>query len=277
MERELTARIVDEVLDQPGALPMLSHTLLEVWRRRRSRMLTVAAYDAVGGVRGAIAATAEDVYGQLSELQARTARQLLLRLIEPGQGNADTRRPLMRAELDEWDGDEVPVVVDRLARARLLTIDEDGVQLAHEALITCWPRLRCWIEEDRERLRHHRRLTEAAHAWLEHDRDPCALYRGSRLLRTEELFADECGGLTAPERAFLASRPGGAEGGTPGRDRRRPALPHTPGRAVRRPRGGARERSSRLDAARGQRENGAPTKPPAESPKVADGVTGSRP
>ncbi|GAA0288274.1 WD40 repeat domain-containing protein [Streptomyces turgidiscabies] len=205
VERELTARIVDEVQDQPGALPMLSHALLETWRRRRSRMLTLAGYEAVGGVLGAIAATAEDVYGRLSGAQARTARQLLLRLIEPGQGNADTRRPLVRAELDDWNGDDVPVVVDRLAHARLVTVDEDGVQLAHEALITCWPRLRGWIEEDRERLRHHRRLTEAARAWLEHDRDPGALYRGSRLVRAEELFADDRSGLTAPECAFLTA------------------------------------------------------------------------
>ncbi|WP_371661154.1 hypothetical protein [Streptomyces sp. NBC_00280] len=202
VERELTARIVEEVLDEPGALPMLSHALLETWRRRRSRMLTLAGYEAAGGVLGAVAATAEDVYGQLSEPRARTARLLLLRLIEPGQGNADTRRPLTRAELDAWDGDDVPVVVDRLARARLLTADEDGVQLAHEALITCWPRLRDWIEEDRERLRHHRRLTEATRVWLD-DRDPGALYRGSRLARAEELFADEGSGLTVPEREFL--------------------------------------------------------------------------
>ncbi|MEH0420286.1 nSTAND1 domain-containing NTPase [Streptomyces sp. B21-083] len=205
VERDLTARIVDEVQDQPGALPMLSHALLETWRRRRSRMLTLTGYEAVGGVLGAIAATAEDVYGRLSEAEARTARQLLLRLIEPGQGNADTRRPLVRAELDDWNGDDVPVVVDRLARARLVTVDEDGVQLAHEALITCWPRLRGWIEEDRERLRHHRRLTEAARAWLEHDRDPGALYRGSRLVRAEELFADDRSALTAPECAFLTA------------------------------------------------------------------------
>ncbi|WP_371661156.1 hypothetical protein [Streptomyces sp. NBC_00280] len=208
VERELTARIVEEVLDRPGALPMLSHVLLETWRRRRGRLLTLAAYEAAGGVRGAIAASAEEVYGQLTPAQARTARQLLLRMVEPGQGGAHTRRPLTRAELAESATDhQVPVVVERLARARLLTVDEDGVQLAHEALITCWPRLRDWIEADREWLSHHRRLAEETRLWLEHDRDPGALVRGSRLARAEELFAgepdEERGGLTPPEREFL--------------------------------------------------------------------------
>ncbi|MDW4904784.1 hypothetical protein RB628_05345 [Streptomyces sp. ADMS] len=210
VERELTARIVEEVLDRPGALPMLSHVLLETWRRRRGRMLTLAAYEAAGGVRGAIAASAEEVYGQLSPAQARSARQLLLRMVEPGQGSADTRRPLTRAELAEWStDDQVPVVVERLARARLVTVDETGVQLAHEALITCWPRLRDWIEADREFLRHHRRLAEETRLWLEHDRDPGALVRGSRLARAEELFAGERAGeqgrLTPTEREFLAA------------------------------------------------------------------------
>ncbi|NEA62789.1 hypothetical protein [Streptomyces sp. SID12488] len=208
VERELTARIVEEVLDRPGALPMLSHVLLEIWRRRRGRLLTLAAYEAAGGVRGAIAASAEEVYGQLTPAQARSARQLLLRMVEPGQGSADTRRPLTRAELAESATDHhVPVVVERLARARLLTVDEDGVQLAHEALITCWPRLRDWIEADREWLSHHRRLAEETRLWLENDRDPGALVRGSRLARAEELFAGEPDGeqgrLTPPEREFL--------------------------------------------------------------------------
>ncbi|WP_329213919.1 hypothetical protein OG352_02735 [Streptomyces sp. NBC_01485] len=207
VERELTTRIVEEVLDEPGGLPMLSHALLETWRRRRSRMLTLAAYQAAGGVRGAIAATAEDAYGQLSEAQTRAARQLLLRMVEPGQGTPDTRRPLTRAELDEWTDPSVAVVVEGLTRARLLISDEEGVQLAHEALITCWPRLRGWIEEDRERLRHHRALTEAARAWLEHDRDPGALYRGTRLARAEELFPQYATdlALTAVERSFLVA------------------------------------------------------------------------
>ncbi|WP_369029237.1 nSTAND1 domain-containing NTPase [Streptomyces adonidis] len=210
VERELTARIVDEVLDQPGALPMLSHALLETWRRRRSRLLTLSAYEATGGVSGAIAATAEQVYGHLSPPQARTARRLLLGLIEPGRGTADTRRPLTRAELAERSDPDVPAVVEQLARNRLVTVDEDCVQLAHEALMTRWPRLRGWIEEDRDRIRHHRRLTEAAQAWLEHDRDPGALYRGARLSRAEELFAaegaDESGGVEGAE------GPGGVEG-----------------------------------------------------------------
>ncbi|MET9832138.1 hypothetical protein ABZ078_23200 [Streptomyces sp. NPDC006385] len=205
VERELTARIVEEVVDQPGGLPMLSHALLETWRRRKGRVLTLAAYQAAGGVRGAIAATAEEVYGQLTEDQARTARHLLLRLVEPGRGTPDTRRPLARADLAEWTGPEVPEVVERLARARLLTVDEDGVQLAHEALITSWPRLSGWLDEDRERLRHHRRLTEAARAWLEHDRDPDGLYRGSRLERAEELFGEDDGSLTVRERGFLVA------------------------------------------------------------------------
>ncbi|MET8982675.1 hypothetical protein ABZX85_44570 [Streptomyces sp. NPDC004539] len=204
VERELTTRIVKDVVDQPGALPMLSHALLETWQRRKGRMLTLAAYEAAGGVRGAIAATAEDVYGQLSPDQARVARQLLLRMVEPGRGTADTRRPLTSRELAQWSDRAVPVVVERLARARLIIVDEDAVQLAHEALISSWPRLTGWIEENRERLRHHRNLTEAARVWLEHNCEPEALYRGSRLAGAEELFTDD-GTLTTPERAFLTA------------------------------------------------------------------------
>ncbi|GAQ68226.1 nSTAND1 domain-containing NTPase [Streptomyces scabiei] len=208
VERTLTARLVEDVLDEPGGLPMLSHALLETWRRRKGRMLTLAAYEASGGVRGAIAASAEEAYGELSPTQAHAARHLLLRMVEPGQGNADTRRPLSWEEVAGWEDPDVRTVAGRLARARLLTTDDDGVQLAHEALITGWPRLREWIDADRERLRHHRQLTEAARTWLEHDRDPGTLYRGTRLARAQELFADDDGGhdgLTSEETAFLVA------------------------------------------------------------------------
>ncbi|KDN75582.1 hypothetical protein DF19_08700 [Streptomyces olindensis] len=207
VERTLTSRLVDEVLDEPGGLPMLSHVLLESWRRRKGRVLTLDGYEAAGAVRGAIAASAEEAYHGLTPNQARAARHLLLRMVAPGQGTPDTRRPLTRAELDDWANPDVPVVVERLTGARLLTADEDGVQLAHEALITGWPRLHGWIELDRERLRHHRMLEDAVRTWLEHGRDPGALYRGTRLARAEELFPDHRAdpALTQPERAFLTA------------------------------------------------------------------------
>ncbi|MFD5162143.1 helix-turn-helix domain-containing protein [Streptomyces hawaiiensis] len=205
-ERVLTARIIEEVGDRPGALPMLSHALLETWRRRRGRTLTLAAYEEAGGVRGAIAATAEQVYGDLDEARARTARRILLRLIAPGDRAADTRRPASRSELGPGALD----VLERLAAARLVTLDGDSVELAHEALITGWPRLAGWIEESRDRLRAQRVLGEAARAWEELDRDPGVLFRGSRLEHAEELFGrqrekDDTDDLTRPERAFLTA------------------------------------------------------------------------
>ncbi|KUL46829.1 hypothetical protein ADL12_01775 [Streptomyces regalis] len=228
VEHALTARIIEEVVDQPGALPMLSHALLETWRRRRGRLLTLAAYEETGGVRGAIAATAEEVYGGLSAEQGRVARRILLRLIAPGWGSPrswgyprsseaesggevetgggtpDTRRPASRAELGSGARD----VLERLVAARLVTLDGDTVELAHEALITGWPRLAGWIEEGRDRLRAQRRLGEAARGWEELERDPGALYRGSRLARAEELFArveEPDDDLTPLERAFLTA------------------------------------------------------------------------
>ncbi|MEV0742049.1 hypothetical protein AB0I51_40315 [Streptomyces sp. NPDC050549] len=204
VERALTARVIDEVTDQPGALPMLSHALLETWRRRRGRTLTLAAYEEAGGVHGAIATTAEQVYGELAPEQARTARRILLRLIAPGDGAADTRRPASRAEL----GPDAQDVLERLAAARLVTLDGDTVELAHEVLITGWPRLAGWIEEGRERLRAQRLLGESARAWEQLDRDASALYRGARLAQAEELLGGPSqDDLAELERAFLdASR-----------------------------------------------------------------------
>ncbi|MGP4010772.1 nSTAND1 domain-containing NTPase [Streptomyces sp. 4N124] len=205
VERELTARVVGEVEGEPGGLPLMSHVLHETWRRRRGRALTVEAYEAAGGLHGAIAQTAEDVHAGLSAPQAELARLILLRLITPGEGSQDTRRPVARTELDFADDpDDVPLVLDRLAHARLITLDEDTVDLAHEALITAWPRLRGWIEEDRERLRAHRRLTEAAQAWDDLGRDPGAVYRGARLDTADELFTAS-GSLTSLEGSFLAA------------------------------------------------------------------------
>ncbi|GGQ33006.1 nSTAND1 domain-containing NTPase [Streptomyces roseolilacinus] len=205
VERALTTRLVEEIADEPGGLPLLSHALLETWHRRSGRTMTLRAYEAAGGVRGAIAQTAEDVYGCLSPERAELARLILLRLVTPGEGAQDTRRPVNRAELDFAPEEEVGAVLDRLIDARLLTVDDGTVDLAHEALITAWPRLRGWVDEGRDRLRAHRRLTEAARAWDDLDRDPGALYRGTRLETVEELFGTATHGaaLTSLERSFL--------------------------------------------------------------------------
>ncbi|MGA6173764.1 hypothetical protein ACPEIF_26365 [Streptomyces sp. NPDC012600] len=219
VERELTARIVADVADEPGGLPLMSHALLEIWRRRRGRTMTVAAYEAIGGVRGAIAHTAEELFTGFDDVRARTARALLLRLVTPGGGTEDTGRPVSRSELADLDGlGHAEGVLEQLVRARLLTADDGVVSLAHEALIGAWPRLRSWIETDRELLRVHRRLTEAAGVWADLGRDAGALYRGSQLEAARQAFgsgaavqeltpaaaAAESGcALTSTERAFL--------------------------------------------------------------------------
>ncbi|WP_107099152.1 hypothetical protein, partial [Streptomyces kanamyceticus] len=204
VERSLTARILDEVDGEPGALPLMSHALLETWRHRQGRALTAEAYEGAGGLHGALARTAETLYGQLATGQGEVARRVLLRLIAPGEGTHDARRPVSRAELGPDESGDVDAVVERLARARLITLDHDTIELAHEALITGWPRFHGWIDADRGRLRAHRRLTEAAQAWDSLERDPGMLYRGTRLADAEETFTEQ-EGLSTLESAFLAA------------------------------------------------------------------------
>ncbi len=189
LEPGLVETILDDVAAQPGALPLLEHALLELWRRRAGSVLTLAGYQESAGVRGAIAARADVVFGGLTTAQQEIARHTLLRLTEPGEGTEDTRRRAALRELvtDERSVADVEEVVHRLAEARLLTLGTDGdsgeewVDVAHEALIRGWPRLQRWVDEDRAGLRVHRRLTVAAEDWDEHGRDDGLLYRGPRL------------------------------------------------------------------------------------------------
>ena len=161
---------------EPGALPLLSHALLATWQRRRGQTMTLSGYTASGGVRGAIAETAEAVFYDLLEPEQReVARQIFLRLTELGgeTSTADTRRRVSIEELvSKPDKREmVHEVLLTLADARLVTTGQDTAEVAHEALIREWPTLRGWLEEDREGLRLHRRLTEAAQEWDASGRD----------------------------------------------------------------------------------------------------------
>jgi WD40 repeat protein/class 3 adenylate cyclase len=194
--------------EEPGALPLLSHALLETWRRRRGTTLTLQGYAVSGGVRGAIAATADRVYlRELSDDQRRMARSIFLRLTELGEGTQDTRRRVPRSELVPEDDNvravEIEHVLGILADARLITMGDDTVEVAHEALIREWPTLREWLGQDREGLRLHRRLTDAAAEWEIADRDPGSLYRGARLAQAVEWAASRSAELNAGEHAFL--------------------------------------------------------------------------
>ncbi|HEY0447917.1 XRE family transcriptional regulator [Actinophytocola sp.] len=205
VETALVARIIANTAGAPGALPLLSHVLLETWRRRRGTTLTLAGYEAAGGLRHALSRTAEDTVAALEPRQQGVAKQVFLRLCALGDGTDDAKRRVRREELADLPG--AADVLDRLARARLVTLDRDNVELAHEALIRHWPRLREWLTEDREGLRTHRQLTEAAQAWESLHRDAGALYRGARLARAQDWSAGGGFTLSPLEREFLyASR-----------------------------------------------------------------------
>lgn len=199
VEGALLAELVAQAAGNAGVLPLLSHALLETWRRRRGNTLTLAAFQTAGGIDGALARTAETVYSGLSETRKQLVRNLFLRLTALGEGTEDTKRRITRSEVDADTID----VLDVLAEARLVTIADNTVEIAHEALIRAWPRLRQWLAADREGLRTHRRLTEAAQEWSALEQDPGSLYRGARLVVAKEWVGTESAALNPVERAFL--------------------------------------------------------------------------
>jgi WD40 repeat protein len=205
-EPGLADLILDDVAEEPGALPLLSHALLETWQRRRGRTLTLAGYVDSGGVAGAIAQSADAVFAGFSPEEQTIARNIFLRLTELGEeGTQDTRRRVAPGELVRTP-DEAPAVesvLKRLADARLITAGEDTVEVAHEALIREWPLLRRWLDEDREGLRTHRHLTESAQEWERLDRDPGELYRGARLAAAGEWAEAQLSLMNPLEREFL--------------------------------------------------------------------------
>ena len=195
LEAGLVETVLADVEGEPGALPLLSHALYESWARRDGRVLTTAGYREAGGVRAAIARTAEEVFLSCSPEEQAVMRRLLLRLTEPGEGTEDTRTRVPLTELAQ----AAASVLERLAAARLVVVGDDAVEIAHEALIREWPRLRGWLAEDREALRTLRQLTSAARAWEEAGREEGDLYRGPRLAAAAELTGE----LSRVEREFL--------------------------------------------------------------------------
>ncbi|MFI9387131.1 AAA family ATPase [Kutzneria sp. NPDC052558] len=203
LETALVARVIADASSGCGVLPLVSQALRETWCRRQGMTLTLAAYDEAGGIRHAIARTAESVFLAFAPPERDLARQLFLRLTAFGDGAEDTKRRVGRCELD--DTPQTAAVLAELVRSRLVVVGRHDLELTHEALLVTWPRLREWLSEDRDGLRTHRQLTEAAAAWLALDRDPDSLYRGLRLLIAEDWVNRAKPVLSVRERMFFTS------------------------------------------------------------------------
>ncbi|HXJ66182.1 MAG TPA: AAA family ATPase, partial [Actinomycetota bacterium] len=209
LEDGLVARMMSDVGDQPGGLPLLEYALTELFGRREGNLLTLQGYEVIGGVSGALGRRAEELYAGLDGHGREAARQVFLRLVALGEGTEDTRRPAPRSELPGVDEPGTVAVLDAFGASRLLSFDRDSrsgvatVEIAHEALLTAWGRLGGWIDEAREDLRTERRLATASREWLQSGREPSYLATGSRLEQFEAWRRDGRIASTGEEVQFL--------------------------------------------------------------------------
>ena len=204
-EPGLVATMVSEVSRQPGSLPLLQFTLTELYELRADATITAEAYERLGGIGGALASRAEALFTELEPAGQQDLRQLFSLLVSTDHESGDLRR---RARLEELEGID-RAVVERCRQNRLLVTDhhpvtrEPTVEVAHEALLREWPRLRGWIHADRDAIRQRRGLVQAARAWDADGRDESALLRGTRLVAAAEIAATTS--LTAVERDLLTA------------------------------------------------------------------------
>ena len=207
VEPGLTDLVLRDVAGEPGALPLMSHALQETWERRDGRTLTVDAYHESGGVSSAVAQTADAAVDETPELDRPLLRNIFLRLTEIGDDAEDTRRRVLIEDLVPQGGsaEAVKTLLGRLAAARLVILDHGTAEVAHEVLIRRWPTLRGWLEEDRDGIRLHRRLGDAARLWEAAGRETADLYRGTRLDAAVEWAAANDGRLNSTERDFLTA------------------------------------------------------------------------
>jgi WD40 repeat protein len=209
-EHGLAERILDDIGNQPGNLPLLEFTLEQLWKRQENGWLTHTAYEAIGQVAGALAHYAEEKYDELirSGAKEEQLRHIFVQLVRPGEGTEDTRRLATRTEVgqENWE------LVTRLATERLVvtsrdeTIGEKGeetVEFAHEALIWGWERVQDWMKTDRSFRAWQERLRASLHQWHASGRDEGALLRGAPLAEAEGWLYERGTDLSQTEREFI--------------------------------------------------------------------------
>jgi WD40 repeat protein/DNA-binding SARP family transcriptional activator len=212
-EPALLAEVVADAADRPGALPLLQFALTEVFERRRNATLTLADYQEVGGLGGALASRAEHLYETGDDGYRETIRQMFLHIVDVEVAVEGLRRRVRRSQLRamEVDPAAMALAIDEFESQRLLTFDRDPVtreptvEVAHEALLRGWRRLTEWIEMARDDVKTERRLAAEAADWEEAGRDPSFLLRGSRLGQFEAWAAETDVALASGDREYLTA------------------------------------------------------------------------
>jgi hypothetical protein len=205
-EYGLVNLIMDHVKGAPCELPLLEHALLELYERRKGTQITLQAYDQIGGIGGALVKRAESEFAKLDDVQKGILRQMfVLRLIQPDDGTEDTRRRVEKEELLSV-GEKLQIAEDLLhqwTNARLLTItrdtlnNKDFVDVAHEALIRKWGRIRTWMAEDREAVLQIGILRHSAREWKRLHKNADYLFQGDRLVQMEALLKSHTNDMTS--------------------------------------------------------------------------------
>ncbi len=212
-EPSLVAQLVADVVDRPGALPLLQFTLTDLFDNRSSATIPLTDYEAVGGVSGALVSRADGLLAGLSPNSQDAAHQVFLRLVTLGEGSEDTRRRVLEAELRQLsvESRDLDQILEVFGRHRLLSFDRDPitrgptVEISHEALLTQWKRLRDWIDEARHDVGNQRRLAQAMNEWTAAGQATDYLLRGGQLDQLSGWAAVTSLPLSGPEASFLES------------------------------------------------------------------------
>jgi DNA-binding SARP family transcriptional activator/ABC-type glycerol-3-phosphate transport system substrate-binding protein len=205
VEPELEARVMTDVIDRPGELPLLQYALTETFDQRSDGQVGIREYESVGGVEGALVTTADRLYHDLDREAQKTLRRMMLSLVAVDARGASRRRVHLRDLRDihlDW-------ILPALDEQRLITYDRDPatgdptVEVAHECLFEVWPRFAGWIEDRRDDLRLRNRLIDTAQEWAEAGEDPEFLLTRGRLAQIRGWAGETDLPMGATEKRFL--------------------------------------------------------------------------